>query len=228
MAFFESGEKKKFQKILDLLLPFLKEHHYHSGSFLSGKEEELKLVQLGRNYLYVTETEYLQESLEIANKKEEYSKKEGNILLGFLGLLLAAPFGMALYVLVGKLGNFYYFCFSSLVAMGACYIYKFLSGKLSKNSFLLIFFFLVSILVLSNFVEFSWWYYDVLREEYDVTFLESMEETYLTLLEDGDVLYDFIIGFLLDFLISVGITVYILYREYKKELQSLESKKLNK
>lgn len=228
LSLFQSGEKKRFQQILDLLLPFLKEHGYHSGSFLSGKDDnQLKLSQIGRNYLYLTETEYSQESFDLEAKKEEYHRQEGNILLGILGLLILAPLGIAIYVLLGKIGNFYYFCFSGFIAMAACYIYIFLAGKLSKHSLFFIFLILVSMLFVSNFLEFIWRFYDELQKEYyNITFLDALQEGYFLFLEDGEIRYDVIVGFLLDFVISIGVSIYILYREFKKELQSLESKKI--
>lgn len=45
-------------------------------------------------------------------------------------------------------------------------------------------------------------------------------------LEDREIRYNVIVGFLVDFVISIGISIYTLYREFQKELQSLESKKL--
>ena len=177
--------------------------------------------------MYLTETEYSQESFELEAKKEEYHRQEGNILLGILGLLILAPLGIAIYVLLGKIGNFYYFCFSGFIAMAACYIYTFLAGKLSKHSLFFIFLILASMLFVSNFLEFIWRFYDELQKKYyNVTFLDALQEGYFLFLEDGEIRYDVIVGFLLDFVISIGVSIYILYREFKKELQSLESKKI--
>lgn len=228
LSLFQSRERKRFQQILEILLPFLKEHGYHSGSFFSGKDDnQLKLAQIGRKYLYLTEKEYSQESFDLEAKKEEYHRQEGNILLGILGLLILAPLGIVIYVLLGKIGNFYYFCFSGVIAVLACYIYKFLTGKLSKYSLFFIFLILVSMLFLSNFLEFIWRFYDELQTEYyDVTFLDALQGGYFMFLEDREIRYNVIVGFLVDFVISIGISIYTLYREFQKELQSLESKKL--
>lgn len=76
-------------------------------------------------------------------------------------------------------------------------------------------------------MEFIWRFYDELQKEYyNVTFLDALQEGYFLFLEDGEIRYDVIVGFLLDFVISIGVSIYILYREFKKELQSLESKKI--
>src|SRR3712207_7459783 len=48
-------------------------------------------------------------------------------------------------------------------------------------------------------------FYDELQKEYyNVTFLDALQEGYFLFLEDGEIRYDVIVGFLLDFVISIG------------------------
>ena len=67
----KENEKNKefFDRITGILIPILKENNYQSGGFVSGKDDgSVKLAKFGSEYLFLTENEFQDLSMDLKFK----------------------------------------------------------------------------------------------------------------------------------------------------------------
>lgn len=217
----KTNEKNKefFDRITGIIIPILKENGYQSGGFVNGKDDgSIRLARLGLEYLFLTEIEFQDLSMDLKTKKEADKEKRENFLLGILGVIGVAICGVILYTLVGRAG-YYVWMVPAVLSVGASNVYKKLAGKLTIKAFAFMFLILTAALIAGTYLEYAWRFYDILKAECDIAFSEAVKEIGPLILEDPEVKTSFLKDFGINGGILILLTIIMFFSSYKGELR---------
>ena len=203
IPFLTSSNKKKFDEIIENVTSVLKRNSFATGGFFDGDNETSpSIYDVGSSYLYLTEAEYRKLERDLESKKIENINTKENFVLGILGVIGVALFGIIAYVLAGMAG-YYVWAIPVFLTAASFGLYKHLAKKISIFSAVVIFILLALSLFIGTFLEYTWRLYRIYKEEYIVSFMEVLKEAPQIILEVPDIKS----AFTRDLLINGGILV---------------------
>ena len=227
IPFLTSWNKEKFDEIIESVTGFLKRNSFSSGGFLNGDNgTSLSIYDVGSSYLYLTEAEYRKLERDLESKKIENINTKENFVLGILGVIGVALFGIIAYVLAGMAG-YYVWAIPVFLTAASFGLYKHLAKKISIFSAVVIFILLALSLFIGTFLEYTWRLYNFYKEEYMVTFTDVLNEALDIIFQTPAIRSDFTRDMLINGgILLVGFAISC-FSAYKSEERFVQIKKVD-
>lgn len=214
--------------ILYSVLDYLKQEGYESGCKECGEPVSLfDYRQIEGSYCYTcghcakkhektsvnTQSQYQQSYADVGISSQSTSNynfvtagaikeyKKSNVITGMLGAILGSIPGIALWIIVGKLG-YIVAIIGALIGAGALFGYKLLGRSLDRRGVVLTTIWVLIAVYLSNHIAVTWTIYDEVKY-FGITFGEIFTSL-LDLMRDFGVMREFIMDLLFGYVFTIA------------------------
>ncbi len=190
---------------LEELTAYLRDNGYESGCFESGSDDgTVRLTEINGEYFFLSQGSYDQILGSLEDKKQLIKQKGENIPLGIIGAAAGAIIGGLLWAFIGVLG--YYAWFAGFATIFLAFKgYELLGKKVSIAGAVIVFVISIAAIFGGSVLEWTWNFYNTLKEYYIVTFFEVLPETLPLIFEEPELKGKF----LMDIGIGIGAVLII-------------------